>query len=532
MLEKIKERVKNWMRKAGAETGLAKEFKDVFEIGGVPAFNQFYYFGIFIWKYLYKGYYKPWHRIAAPTLENPYATRDMERMDIAKAISAEMAGLIWSEQCEVHVSQGDSEEQPLDEFVHEVLAKNNFWQKMQEFVEQVMALGGGAMKVWYEVRRDSEGNEIPDSGNINIGFCMADQFIPTAWDNAKVSDGVFISRQAKDGYYYTRLEWHKWDGLTYWISNELYRSEQKKEGAVEPQDILGFRYPLNEIYPFLNEDTSLQGIDTSLFAYCRTAIANNIDDNSPLGVSIYGNALSTLKALDICYDSFIREFVLGKKRIIVPAQCIRTVADPQTGEMRRYFDASDEVYEALATDTDSALQIKDNSVELRVDEHEQAINAFLSALCLQVGFSAGTFTFDKASGIKTATEVISENSKTYKTIKGNQLQLKGAIDQMINAIIQVAALYDVQWNGRSIRSLAQNEWETKVVFDDSILQDRQTDINEGISLVGNKLMSKMKFMVDKLGYTEEEAAIEIKRIAEEDRITGTAIDFLSMGGDE
>lgn len=73
---------------------------------------------------------------------------------------------------------------------------------------------------------------------------------------------------------------------------------------------------------------------------------------------------------------------------------------------------------------------------------------------------------------------------------------------MINAIIQVAALYDVQWNGRSIRSLAQNEWETKVVFDDSILQDRQTDINEGISLVGNKLMSKMKFMVDKLGYTD------------------------------
>lgn len=532
MLEKLRERVKNWMRKAGAETGLGKEFKDIFEIGGVPSFNQFYYFGIFVWKYLYKGYYKPWHRIAAPTLENPYAARDMERMDIAKAISAEMAGLIWSEQCEVHVSQGDGEEQPLDEFVHDVLAKNNFWQKMQEFCEQVMALGGGAMKVWYEVRRDREGNEIPDSGHINIGFCMADQFVPTAWDNAKVTDGVFISRQAKEGYYYTRLEWHKWDGFTYWISNELYRSEQKKEGAVEPQDILGFRYPLNEIYPFLNEDTSLQGIDTSLFAYCRTATANNIDDNSPLGVSIYGNALSTLKALDICYDSFIREFVLGKKRIIVPAQCIRTVPDPQTGELRRYFDASDEVYEALATDTDQSLQIKDNSVELRVEEHEQAINAFLSILCLQVGFSAGTFTFDKASGIKTATEVISENSKTYKTIKGNQLQLKGAIDQIINAIIQVASLYDVQWNGYSIRNLASQFWETKVVFDDSILQDRQTNINEGISLVSNKLMSKLKFMTDKLGYTEDEALAEIERIKEEDQITGTAVDFLDMGGDE
>ena len=57
------------MQKTGAETGLSKEFKDIFEVGGVPAFNQFYYFGIFIWKYLYKGFYSPWHRILAPTIE-------------------------------------------------------------------------------------------------------------------------------------------------------------------------------------------------------------------------------------------------------------------------------------------------------------------------------------------------------------------------------------------------------------------------------------------------------------------------------
>ena len=117
MLEKLKERVKNWMQKTGAETGLSKEFKDIFEVGGVPAFNQFYYFGIFIWKYLYKGFYSPWHRILAPTIENPRNRRNLERMDVAKAVSSELAGLIWSEQCEVHVSQSDSEEQPLEEFM-------------------------------------------------------------------------------------------------------------------------------------------------------------------------------------------------------------------------------------------------------------------------------------------------------------------------------------------------------------------------------------------------------------------------------
>ena len=522
------------MQRAGAETGMSREFKDIFEVGGVPAFNQFYYFGIFLWKYLYKGFYSPWHRILAPTVADPRHKRTMDRMDTAKAICAELAGLVWSEQCEVHVSQ-EGEEQPLEEFVHDVLAKNGFWTKMQEHIEQVLALGGGAIKVWYDEKHDSAGNVVPGSGGIRLGFCQADQFVPTEWDNAQVTGGVFISREAKGGYYFTRLEWHKWDGLTYYISNEAYRAERKENQnpeSIESQDILGFRYPLSEIYPFLNEETALQGLTTSLFAYYRTAAANNIDDNSPLGVSIYANALSTLKALDICYDSFIREFSLGKKRIIVPAQCLRTVVDPQTGELRRYFDATDEAFVALATDDSDALKIQDNSVALRVDEHERAINALLSILCLQVGFSAGTFTFDRAQGLKTATEVISENSKTYKTIKGQQLQVKLAIAKIIDGIIQVAQLYDVQWKGYSIRALASRGWETKVVFDDSILQDRQTNINEGILLTSNGLMSKKRFLMEKLGYTEEEATKELAEIASEGSITSAVFDFADQSAIE
>lgn len=532
MFGRMKERVKSWMELAKTKTGMAKEFKDIFEVGGVPAFNQFYYFGIFIWKYLYRGYYKPWHRISAPTVKDALHERDLERMDTAKAICAELAGLIWNEQCEISVSQETGKDQLLDEFVHDVLMKNGFWIKMQEHIEQVLALGGGAIKVWYEEKRDGEGNVIPNSGNIRLGFCMADQFVPTAWDNTQVTDGVFISRQAKDGYYYTRLEWHKWDGLTYWISNEAYRSEYKQNSAKEPQDILGFRYPLSAVYPFLDEQTPLQGLSTSLFAYYRPAIANNLDDDSPLGVSIYANALSTLKALDICYDSFVQEFRLGRKRIIVPAQCLRTVQDPVTKEYRRFFDATDEAYVALKSDDTDALKIQDNTVSLRVGEHEQAINALLSILCLQVGFSAGTFTFDRAQGLKTATEVISENSKTYKTIKGNQLQVKNAITQVIDAIVQVASLYDVHWNGTSIRTLSALGWETKVVFDDSILQDRQTNINEGILLATNGLMSKKRFLMEKLGYTEEEAAQELEEIKQESGISADVFDFAQAGAQE
>ena len=221
----------------------------------------------------------------------------------------------------------------------------------------------------------------------------------------------------------------------------------------------------------------------------------------------------------------MREFQLGRKRIIVPAQCLRTVVDPVTKEKRRYFDANDEAFVGLSTDGDNALQIKDNSVELRVDEHVSAINALLSTLCLQLGFSSGTFTFDQSQGLKTATEVISENSKTYKTVKGNQMQIKLAVNRIVDAIVQLASLYDVQYDGYSIRALSKYGWESKVVFDDSILQDRQTNINEGILLTNNGLMSKKRFMIEKLGYTEEEAIQELAEIRNEGSVTASAFDF-------
>ena len=535
MFERLKNWLKGGMQKMAANTGVAREFKDIFEIGGVPAFNQFYYFGIFVWKYLYRGFYNVWHLVPAPTIQNPQNRRQMYRMDMAKAVSAELASLIWSETCEVNVtSEGftPTQEEPTDalgRFVANVLRENNFSCKMQELIEQAMALGGGTLKVWYEPEHGADGEETGD-GHICIGYGMADQFVPTSWNNAEVTEGVFVSRQAKDGWYYTRLEWHKWNGDTYTITNDLYRSEMRKGGATESQDILGYQYPLNAIYPTLNGYTEIKGIDKCLFSYFRTAVANNLDDNSPLGVSIYANAMSTLHALDICYDSLVSEFRLGKKRIIVPARAIRTVVDPNTGAPVRYFDATDEVYEALATDDQDSLKIQDNSVELRVDEHVQALNVLLSVLCLQTGLSASTFTFDLSSGLKTATEVVSENSKTYKTVKTNQMQVGAAIKRLVHNIIALAVLYDVTWEGVPVETLISGGYHVNIHFDDSIVQDRQTNINEGIMLINSGLLSKYTFLTKTMGMTPEQAETELVRIKKEGRV-GTEIfeDFDAFG---
>lgn len=515
----------------------AGEVKSVFDLKEVPAFREFYERGIYVWKYLYRGYYKEWHDVKAPTIANPGAHRTMERMGAAKAVVQELASLVWSEQCTVGVSRtgaaeraGEGAEDKLQAFVDSVLRENNFTVKMQELIEQGFALGGASVKSWCEPVKDEGGNPVSGKGKIRLGYCMADQFIPLAWSNADVTEGVFISRQAKGGYYYTVLEWHRWNGSSYVVTNELYRKDMRN-GNTEPQNILGIKCPLDELYPNLSPETPVMGLERSLFSYWRTNIANNLDDNSPLGVSVYANALSTLKALDICFDSFVREFVLGRKRIIVPASAVRVVTAPD-GKRYRYFDANDETYEALNIDDAENLKIQDNSVSIREAEHIGAINAFLGILSFQVGLSPGTLTFDKAEGLKTATEVVSEKSKTYKTVTSHEIPIKAAIEKLVHNIIDIAVLYELEHEGEKVESLIAGGYEIAVTFDDSIIQDRGTDLDEGIKLMAAEVESKLRFMTTRLGMTEEDAKKELAQIAAERRITGATFDDLLKSTEE
>ena len=534
------------MQRTASATGIAREFKDIFELGGVPAFKQFYDDGIFIWKYLYRGYYKAWHLVPVTAVgARQGQTRQLFRLNAAKAVCAELASMVWGEECEISVSSAGWDEQvnedgivvnpdPLKGFIADVLDRNAFGEKLQELIEQGLALGGSAIKVWHDVRRDREGNEVPESGVIRLGYCMADQFVPLSWDNARVYEGVFISRRARKGWYYTRLEWHLWDGETYTITNELYKADMQRGAAGQNQDILGIRCPaaeLAELYPGLEPETVVP-VEESLFSYWRTPIANNLDDNSPLGVSIYANALETLHAIDICYDSFVTEFRLGKKKIIVPARFLRMVTDPQTGRQVRYFDPTDETFVGVADD-DGNTGVTDISVELRVEEHVAALNALLSILCLQLGFSANTFSFDQQGGLKTATEVVSENSKTFKTIKTVQNQLRPMIEHLVKNIIDVAILYGMEWQGQSVERLAAGGYEVNVAFDDGVTQDRQTNLNEGVMLVGAGLLSKYTFLTDKKygqGLTEKDALAELERIRAEHQQTVDETQVRLFGG--
>ena len=44
MFDRLKKKIKEAGQKFMADAKMSKEFKDIFEVGGVPAYNTFYYF--------------------------------------------------------------------------------------------------------------------------------------------------------------------------------------------------------------------------------------------------------------------------------------------------------------------------------------------------------------------------------------------------------------------------------------------------------------------------------------------------------
>jgi len=490
MFEKITSAVKGVLQKMG----LIKSIQSVSEIKSIPIDDKFYQ-TIDMWKALYQGYFSDWHDVHYQTI-NGRKKRRMSTLMMPKMLSQEMATLIFNERCEINIS-----DQGLYEKIKSIFDDNKFTKRFQDYLEFQFALGGMVIKPYVT------------DGKIKLSYVTADCFIPISWDNQGIHEAVFPHEIRKGDKKYTHLEWHLWEGKEYVIKNELYVAD-KNSGDI------GRKVQLSTLFPDLEEEVRIKDFKRSGFVYFRPNLANHIDMSSPLGIPIFAAALDEIKTLDIAFDSYQREFRLGKRRILVPASALKPVINKTTGNLERYFDADDEVYEGFNTGDEDG-KIQDNSVSLRVEEHIAGINSLLDLISMKTGFSSGSFSFDGRS-VKTATEVVSENSKTFRTKQSHENIIESALTELVEVIVQLAELY-------GIFTRPADGWEVTVAFDDSIAEDQTSEIGKQVQMLSNKVTTRKKAIMKLHGLSEKEAEQLLKEInAENATATAEAIDFFGM----
>lgn len=396
-------------------------------------------------------------------------TRRVAALGAAKALCAELSRLCFTEETELFCADGETER-----YLKKVLDDNRFCEWFPDFLEKAFALGGGVIRVYL-------GDDRSTAGGVRVAPITADCFVPTKWDSRGFYGGAFGSSVTEDGKTFVLAETQEVTDKGLVIENKLLGENGRER-------------ELSALYPKMRERTVIKGMDRPLFVYFGTG-ANRNRACPPLGASVFANSEDTLKAIDIVFDSLTREFILGKKRIIVPSYAVRGEFD-ENGELRRYFNVNDEVFEAFSTSDAEELKIADNTAELRVTEHTEALEKLLDLLCMQSGLSEGALSF-KSGTLRTATEVVSRNSRTYRTACFYRKLIARGLARMAENICLL---------GKMSGALSRNACETAAVrFADGVCEDEGTKTERSLKLYSSGLISKARALSEIYGITLEEA---------------------------
>lgn len=414
-------------------------------------------------------------------------------LNMAKVAVRRMASILFNEKAEIVIDESVS---GANEWVQEFLWNNDFNKNFERYLESALALGGLAMRpYWDDILQQ-----------MRISFIQAPVFFPLKSNTGEISEAAIATKTTKTVggkvLYYTLLEFHEWEGTTYKVSNELYKSEQKEE--------VGNRVPLSEVYEDLQEVTYFSNLTRPLFTYLKPAGFNNKDITSPLGLSIYDNAITTLQQINDAYDQFNWEIKMGQRRVAVSDSLLTTVY-PDNRRPMRIFDTNQNVFTAVPSGQDDSI-IKDLTTNIRTDEYVNAINQFIKTLEMELGFSSGTFSFNGQT-VKTATEVISENSMTYQTRSSHLTLVERSIQELIISACELGASLGT-YNG-NIPDLDN----IHINFDDGIFTDKNSQLNFYLKGIAGGVFSQLDAIKKVNGVDDAKAKEILNQIRDEQQYT-------------
>lgn len=434
--------------------------------------------------------------------------RPLNSLNALKSASNALASLMFNERCSIKVNDAK-----LQNLLDEIFKDNNYYLDQETHLETWIALGSGAIRPYVE------------NDKIKLSWANATEIYPLEANTTKV-DQIAISRRLQkiennNAVYYTLLEFHQWGNWTtdeqgrkyrpYIITNELYRSG-------DPNTI-GEQVPLDYVdeYAGLSSTTTINYLEKPLFAFYRNAGANNKNLVSPLGIGLCDNWFSTVDDINMVHDGFEWEVKTGYRRVSIPRSWVRrqqNMNGHQIPEDQQYFwDPNDAVFVPVNSKDDTS-SFKDLSINIRNEQYEGAMDFFLRELENDLKLSPGTFTVTP-SGVQTATEVVTNNSKTYQTRSSYLTMLEKTIDQLVYAIAELLQNGDLWSDGKARWNGDLDSLVITPDFNDGVFVDQEAQRSADLQAVQASVMPKIQFIMRNYNLSEEEAQKWLQQIQDE-----------------
>ena len=435
----------------------------------------------------------------------PWVSKKVQSICFSNTIAEEMAKLI-TQNIDIKVQMGKNRTSGImPDQIQKVMDKY-FLQNSRDHIYSMVAFGG-VMAKW-----DGQG----------IEFLRPDMFLVTEYDSSKeIQAVIFFSFYQSGKKFYTKAEWHRFetksrDGETvriYHISTKAFRSDN--------QDDMGHEVPLSETkWKDIEPEFWVDDLEKPLFCYIKSPCANNIDHNSPMGVSCFANCTVELEALDIAMSALKTETKNSVPMMIVD-QSVIMYANQNGIELPEWVANIGN----LDTDNGSGSPVEQWQPTMQVTSRKEGINFYLSVIGFKCGFDPGYFVFDGQSiQMATATQVESTERRTVNTI----LSYRSVLDRPnSNGDGRVGAIHDIAYiinagliiNGKSedgsaIPFIENGNYELFCDFAD-LTENKEEEKLFDYQLAQNQYMAKWRFLVRHLGVTEEEAKQMVQEAVEE-----------------
>lgn len=330
-----------------------------------------------------------------------------------------------------------------------------------------------------------------------IDFIQGEHFYPTSFDTSgRITGAVFVEQIKRNDTIYTRFEWQDKTSHGYMIINKAYASSE--------EGILGDEIPLSYVFEWENvpDAVILPGVDVPLFGYFKIPTANKIDNSSPLGPSVFASAVDLIKQADEHWARINREYKLTEPAISVADAMLKTVDDKSVipkGYERLY----------RAMPTYSGINEKPFYEEWMPNIRHEALFSGLNRILQRIEFSCGLAygtLSDMQLVTKTAEEIRSSKQRSYATVKDIQNSLENALTDVIYALVALSSVHDIGISVGEVTPIF--EWG------DSIIIDKQTEIQDMRADVAAGLIRPELYIMKKYGVTEEEALEMLPKIDE------------------
>ena len=403
----------------------------------------------------------------------PWLSKSQKSAGIPASIASEMARLVTLEfKSEV---TGSERADYINKIYQKVLAG------LRKQIEYGCAKGSMVFKPY------------PTNDTIAVQYNAADSFYPITFDsNGNITQCAFTEQYTRGKEIYTRVELHSLADGGVRVYNFAYLS---KTGST-----IGSEVSLKSVRQWedIEPEGFLAGAEKITIGFFRVPIANNIDQESTLGISVFSRATEHIKIADKRYNQIDWEYDSKETAVHLAASLLKYDKDNDKFE---YPGGRERLYRTLEYSTGATDKpfMDTFSPDIRDEAYYHGYNEQLRRIEFDCGLAYGTLS-NTQDVEKTAEEIRSSKQRSYATVSDIQQALQKALEDLVDAIDFWVSAENLAPDG---------VYEVSFDWDDSVITDNVEERNQDRQEVAMGAMTLLEYRMKWYGEEEEEAAKKI-----------------------